>query len=140
VIRGWLDDIVRAKRPQRLPLVLTDQEVQALLAALEGVTWMMAMLLYGSGLRLTECLRLRLKDIEFSRNEIVVREGKGDKDRVTMLPGAVKEPLQAHHRRVREVRSADVQRGSEGDSCGMLLVRPLSGLWRLGDRLPTSSS
>jgi len=76
---GWLDDIVRAKRPERLPVVLNRAEVQALLAALDGVPWVMAMLLYGSGLRLTECLRLRVKDIDFSRNEIVVREGKGNK-------------------------------------------------------------
>ena len=74
---GWLDDIVRAKRPQRLPVVLTRQEVEALLAALDGVPWMMALLLYGSGLRLTECLRLRIKDIDFGRLEILVREGKG---------------------------------------------------------------
>lgn len=92
---GWLDGIVRAKRGERLPVVLTCAEVQALLAALDGVAWIMAMLLYGAGLRLMECLRLRVKDIEFCRNEIVVREGKGNKDRVTMLPGAVKDPLQA---------------------------------------------
>ena len=87
---GWLDDVVRAKRPQRLPVVLTRQEVERLLAALDGVAWIMAMLLYGSGLRLMECLRLRVKDIDFTRNEILVREGKGDKDRVTMLAAAVK--------------------------------------------------
>ena len=65
-----------------------------LLAALDGVAWLMAMLLYGAGLRLMECLRLRVKDVDFSRNEIVVREGKGNKDRVTMLPGALQVPLQ----------------------------------------------
>jgi len=102
---GWLDGIVRAKRAERLPVVLTRQEVQALLAALDGISWIMAMLLYGAGLRLMECLRLRVKDIEFSRNEIVVREGKGNKDRVTMLPGAVKEPLQAHLGQVGEVHA-----------------------------------
>jgi integron integrase len=108
---GWLDDIVRAKRGERLPVVLTRTEVQALLGALEGVAWIMAMLLYGSGLRLMECLRLRVKDVEFSRNEIVVREGKGNKDRVTMLPGAVKEPLHAHLRQVREVHGRDLRAG-----------------------------
>ena len=92
-------------------MVLTCDEVQALLAALDGVAWIMAMLLYGAGLRLMECLRLRVKDIEVSRNEIVVREGKGNKDRVTMLPGAVREPLQAHLRRVRETHSADLRAG-----------------------------
>jgi len=108
---GWLDDIVRAKRPERLPVVLTCLEVQALLAVLDGVAWIMAMLLYGAGLRLMECLRLRVKDVEFSRNEIVVREGKGSKDRVTMLPGAVQEPLQVHLRRVRETHTADLRAG-----------------------------
>ncbi len=108
---GWLDDIVRAKRGERLPVVLTRAEVEALLAALDGVSWIMAMLLYSAGLRLTECLRLRVKDIEFSRNKIVVRERKGNKDRVTMLPGAVKEPLQAHLRQVREVHSGDLRAG-----------------------------
>jgi integron integrase len=108
---GWLDDIVRAKRPERVPVVLTRAEVQALLAALDGVAWIMAVLLYGAGLRLMECLRLRVKDIEFSRNEIVVREGKGNKDRVTMLPGAVKDPVQAHLRQVRAVHAGDLRAG-----------------------------
>ncbi len=108
---GWLDDVVRAKRPQRLPVVLTRPEVDALLAALEGVSWIMAMLLYGSGLRLTECLRLRVKDIDFTRHEILVREGKGNKDRVTMLPGAVKEDLLKHLDRVRVLHERDVKAG-----------------------------
>jgi len=108
---GWLDDIVRAKRPQRLPVVLTRAEVGALLAALTGVRWIMTMLLYGSGLRLKECLRLRVKDVEFTRNEIVVREGKGKKDRVTMLPAAVEEPLAAHLVRVRRLHEKDLRAG-----------------------------
>jgi integron integrase len=108
---GWLDEIVRAKRPQRLPTVLTRSEVAALLAQLRGVPWLMAMLLYGSGLRLKECLRLRVKDVEFDRNEIVVREGKGNKDRVTMLPSAVTEPLRAHLARVRRLHERDLQAG-----------------------------
>jgi integrase len=83
---GWLDDIVRAKRPQRLPIVLTRSEVKALLGALEGVHWIMASLLYGAGLRLLKCLRLRAKDIDFSSHQILVRKGKGNKDRRTMLP------------------------------------------------------
>jgi integrase len=120
---GWLDEIVRAKRPERLPVVLTRDEVQALLAALDGVPWIMAMLLYGVGLRLMECLRLRVKDIEFTRNEIVVREGKGNKDRVTMLPGAVKDPLQAHLRRVREVHARDVRAGCRCAGCAGGQVR-----------------
>ena len=108
---GWLDDVVRAKRPQRLPVVLTRPEVEALLSALDGVSWIMAMLLYGSGLRLMECLRLRVKDIEFTRHEILVREGKGNKDRVTMLPGAVEDPLRVHLDRVRVVHERDLKSG-----------------------------
>ena len=108
---GWLDDVVRAKRPQRLPVVLTQAEVGALLAALEGVRWILAMLLYGAGLRLKECLRLRVKDIDFTRNEIVVREGKGNKDRVTMLPASVKEALAIHLARVRRRHEADLRAG-----------------------------
>ena len=90
---GWLTDIVPAKRPQRLPTVLTQQEVRSLLSAVQGVPWLIANLLYGAGLRLTEGLRLRVKDIDFTANHLVVREGKGDKDRITMLPSVVKEPL-----------------------------------------------
>ncbi len=90
---GWLDDVVRAKRPRRLPVVLTRQEVKGLLSAIQGVNWIMASLLYGAGLRLLECLRLRVKDIDFGTNQIVVREGKGNKDRVTMLPTIVRAPL-----------------------------------------------
>jgi len=108
---GWLDGVVRAKRPRRLPVVLTRPEIEALLAALDGVAWIMAVLLYGSGLRLMECLRLRVKDIDFTRNEILVREGKGDKDRVTMLPAAVKERLLRHLDRVRRLHERDVKAG-----------------------------
>jgi integron integrase len=108
---GWLDDIVRAKRPQRLPTVLTRSEVERLLATLDGIAWIMALLLYGAGLRLTECLRLRVKDIDLTRNEILVREGKGNKDRVTMLPAAVKESLQRHLGRVRRLHERDMQAG-----------------------------
>jgi site-specific recombinase XerD len=97
---GWLDDIVRAKRPQRLPVVLTRAEVGALLAALKGVRWMMTMLLYGSGLRLEECLRLRVKDVEFTRNEIVVRDGKGKKPVLSLSKetGSPCSPAQSRNR------------------------------------------
>jgi integron integrase len=95
---GWLNDVVRAKRTARLPVVLTRDEVKAILGALRGREWLMVMLLYGTGLRLRECLSLRVKDIDFSRNEITVREGKGRKDRRTMLPAAAREPLRAHLR------------------------------------------
>jgi len=108
---GQLENIVRAKRPQRLPVVLRKHEVKALLDALEGVHWIMGHLLYGAGLRLMECLRLRVKDIDFSANSIVVREGKGNKDRITMLPVSVKAPLVAHLARVRELHQRDLAQG-----------------------------
>ncbi len=108
---GWLDDIVRAKRPRRLPVVLSRQEVEVLLAAVHGVPWIIAMLLYGSGLRLMEGLRLRVKDIDFTRNEILVRDGKGEKDRVTMLALAVKEPLLRHLDGVRRLHQRDLKAG-----------------------------
>lgn len=108
---GWVDDIVRAKRPERLPVVLTHEEVARLLAAVDGVAWITLMLMYGSGLRLMECLRLRVKDIEFGRCEIVVREGKGNKDRVTMLPSAVVGRLQVHLGRVRKLHERDLAGG-----------------------------
>jgi integrase len=92
----WLDDVVRAKRPQCLPVVLTREEIRAVLRHLDGVSRLMALLLYGGGLRLLECCRLRIKDVDFDANQIVIRDGKGHKDRVTMLPAAVKEPLTAH--------------------------------------------
>jgi integrase len=84
---GGLDDIVRAKRPERLPVALTRQEVPALLDTLDGVPWIMAMVLYGSGLRLMEGLRLRVKDIDFSRREVLVREGKGNKPALSTVEG-----------------------------------------------------
>jgi integron integrase len=108
---GWVAEVVRAKRPQRLPVVLTRPEVKALLGALEGVHWLMASLLYGAGLRLMECLRLRVKDIDFSNNQIMGREGKGNKDRRTMLPAAVKAPLAAHLEQVRQLHRHDLAQG-----------------------------
>jgi len=111
---GYVGGVVRAKRPKRLPVVLTREEVKSILGLLDGLEWIMGMLLYGAGLRLMECLRLRVKDIDFSRNEIRVRSGKGDKDRVTMLPSAVKEPLLRHLERVRGQYEADVKSGFSG--------------------------
>jgi integron integrase len=108
---GQIENIVRAKQSQRLPVVLRKHEVKALLEAMEGVHWLMGHLLYGAGLRLMECLRLRVKDIDFSANQIVVREGKGNKDRITMLPGVVKAPLAAHLVRVQELHQRDLARG-----------------------------
>lgn len=108
---GWLEGVIRARRPKRLPVVVTRSEVQQLFAALGGASWLMAALLYGSGLRLIECLRLRVKDVDFSRHEILVREGKGAKDRVTMLPQAAAQPLAAHLERVRALHARDCAAG-----------------------------
>jgi len=107
----WLDGIERAKRPARLPSVLSAGEAQALLASLQGARWLMASLLYGSGLRLRECLKLRVKDVDFEYRQITVRDGKGGKDRVTMLPGAVIEPLKAHLTRVKTLHERDLASG-----------------------------
>jgi integron integrase len=108
----WLSGVVRAKRPERLPVVLTADEVQAVLAQLDGVHWLIASLLYGSGLRLMECLRLRIKDVELAQRQIVIRDGKGAKDRVTMLANQSTKPLAIHLERRREQHRADLKRGS----------------------------
>ena len=108
----WLDDVVRAKRPQHLPVALRRDEVRAILQRLDGVSRLMALLLYGAGLRLLECCHLRVKDIDFAMNQIVIRDGKGRKDRVTMLPVAVKDTLIAHLVRAREQHQADLRAGA----------------------------
>ncbi len=107
----WLENVEQAKAPKRLPVVLTQSEVQAVLSRLTGTHWLVAGLLYGSGLRIMEALRLRVKDVEFKRGEILVREGKGFKDRVTMLPTMLIEPLGLHLKRVRELHEQDVAEG-----------------------------
>jgi len=109
----WLDNVVRAKRPRRVPTVLSTDETHRLLAAMEGRPWLIASLLYGTGMRLMECLRLRVKDVDFERNEIVVREGKGGKDRRTMLPRSLVEPLQREIERARLLHQRDL-----ADGCG----------------------
>jgi site-specific recombinase XerD len=83
---GWMDEVVRAKQPHRVPVALTQNEVVAVLQHLSGTTWIMATLLYGAGLRLLACIRLRVKDVDFSYNQIVVRDGTGYRDRVTVQP------------------------------------------------------
>ena len=108
---GWIEGFERPKRPARLPVVLTPAETHAVLAQLEGTKWLMASLLYGAGLRLMECLRLRVKDVDFGYGQIVVRDGKGAKDRVTMLPAAVIEPLKAHLAKVRTLHQRDLEAG-----------------------------
>jgi len=107
----WLDGVVGARTPQRLPVVLSVDEVERVLARMRGTSGLIARLLYGSGLRILECLRLRVKDVDFPRREILVRDGKGAKDRVTMLPQTVVEALQRHLARVRELHAEDLTAG-----------------------------
>ncbi len=107
----WLDNVTQAKVPQRLPVVLTQAEVQAVLSRMDGTMWLIASLLYGSGLRIMEALRLRVKDVDFARREILVREGKGFKDRVTMLPVSLVEPLKAHLLKVQALHQDDLNSG-----------------------------
>jgi integron integrase len=107
----WLDDLVRARRPSRLPVVLTRSEVASVLDHLNGRPGLMASLLYGAGLRVLECARLRVKDVDFDRRAIVVRDGKGLKDRVTLLPESLREPLGEHVERVRRQHQRDLARG-----------------------------
>jgi integron integrase len=108
---NFIDGVVRVTQPARIPVVLSKQEVHAVLAQMRGDYRLMTELLYGSGLRLMECLRLRIKDIDFAYNRIAIRDGKGSKDRVTMLPARLKEALRAHLDRVRELHRHDSARG-----------------------------
>ncbi len=107
----WLDKVTQAKAPTRLPVVLTVDEVQAVLKQLSGTHWLIASLLYGAGLRLMEAVRLRVKDVEFARHEIIVREGKGAKDRMTMLPESAIEPLKRHLAKVKALHEEDLASG-----------------------------
>lgn len=107
----WLNNVEQAKKPRRLPVVLTEEEVRDVLGNLDGVHWLVAALLYGSGLRLMEALRLRVQDIEFKRREILVRNGKGFKDRVTMLPDKLAGRLQTHLATVRLLHEKDLGEG-----------------------------
>ena len=106
-----LGDVIRARRPKHLPVVMTRDEVTDVLNHLEGQAWLMCSLMYGAGLRLTECLELRVQDIDFRANQIVVRSGKGFKDRVTVLPQAAKRALMDHLREVRQVHERDLAEG-----------------------------
>jgi len=107
----WLDGIDRARRPARLPVVLTRQEVRAVLAGLQGATWLAASLLYGSGLRVLECVTLRVKDLDFPYRQITVRDGKGQKDRRTMLPDELVKPLERHLANVKTLHERDLAAG-----------------------------
>lgn len=107
----WLDDVTQAQAPKRLPVVLTQHEVQSVLSRMDGTMWLIASLLYGSGLRIMGALRLRVKDVDFARREIVVREGKGFKDRMTMLPDALIQPLKSHLMKVQVLHNEDLTAG-----------------------------
>jgi len=107
----WLDNVTRAKPSRHLPVVLTPAEVRAVLDRMDGTYGLMARLLYGTGMRLMECVRLRVKDVDFGRNEILIRDGKGAKDRVTMLPAALAGPLQEHLARRHIVYEDDLRDG-----------------------------
>ncbi len=107
----WLDDVVRAKRPKRLPVVLTRNEVKRMLALINGTAGLVAQLMYGTGMRLMETLRLRVKDMGFENRSIIVREGKGDKDRITVLPDQLITCLGDHLEKVRALHQADLEAG-----------------------------
>ena len=108
---GWINNVKRAKKPSHLPVVLTKKEAKEVLLRLEGTKWLMASILYGAGLRLMECLGLRVKDIDFSYNQIIVRDGKGGKDRLTILPESLKEPLKKQLEKVRILHEQDLKEG-----------------------------
>ena len=125
---GWLDDVVRAKKPKRLPTVFTAREAEAIIAELTGVRWLMGMLIYGGGLRVAECLRSRVKDLDFERLENTVRDAKGAKDRVTLLPKAVVDPLQEHLDHVRQAHEQAIQAGYAGVELPYALARSIPTL------------
>jgi len=107
----WLGEVVRARKPVRLPVVLSVEEVKMVLAQLEGELWLIASLLYGSGMRLMEVMRLRVKDVDFTGQQIVVRDGKGMKDRVTVLPQRLREPLRKQLLAVKAAHNAELLAG-----------------------------
>jgi integrase len=104
-------DSIRAKKPKRLPTVLSREEARKVIGCMSGAYQVMAKLLYGSGLRLMECVRLRVKDVDFAQHQIVVRDGKGEQDRITMLPDSLIAPLQEHLQRVKQLHKRDLAQG-----------------------------
>lgn len=119
----WLDGITRAKMPERLPVVMSRSEIDRLFAHLDGLHLLMARLLYGTGMRLMECVRLRIKDVDFGRASMTVRNGKGAKDRITMLPQSLREELQGHLEKVRLLWESDRAAGGPGIELPMALAR-----------------
>ena len=107
----YVSEIERARKPKRLPTVFTPDETKRILANLEGTHWLIAGLLYGSGLRLMESLRLRVKDIDFTYAQLIIRDGKGENDRLTMLPGRLKQPLMRHLQKVKVLHEQDLAAG-----------------------------
>jgi integrase len=118
----WIGNVTRARRPKRLPVILTRTEVRRLLGELRGPYWVVASLLYGSGLRLLEALRLRVKDIDLDQHTIVVRDGKGQKDRVTVLPEVLLSPLRIRLTRLRECMTLPRKPASAASNCRMRSV------------------
>jgi len=111
---GDLGAVIRAKKPVRLPIVMSREEVRRVLSHLEGDKLLACSLMYGTGMRLAECLNLRVQDIDFDRSEITVRSGKGAKDRITMLPSSLKNPLREHLERIKSIHDADLADGWGG--------------------------
>jgi len=126
----WLDDVERARRPARLPTVLTVGEIRAVIAALPARHHLLGSLLYGSGMRLMECLAIRVKDIQFERRQIVIRDAKGFRDRVTVLPDSLIVPLQSHLQRVHDLHQSDLRAGAGRTALPFALERkyPKAGL------------
>ncbi len=108
----WLDKVVRAKTRENLPVVMSREEVRSLLSEMNGTVWLMASLMYGAGLRLMECCRLRVKDVDFMRNQLQVRRGKGGKDRVALFPNSVEEALVRQVDEVKRIHNGDLERGA----------------------------
>jgi integron integrase len=125
---GKLPNVLRAKRPKRLPTVLRQEQVRRLFAAMKGTYSLMARLLYGAGLRLTECTNLRVKDVDFGANQILVRDGKGFKDRVTMLPESVREELLSWINRLKTFHQQELQRGTGNATLPYAMARKYPNL------------
>lgn len=141
----WLDDVVRAKRSQRLPVILSRDELRRLLGCMHGVNGLIARLLYGTGMRKMECLRLRVQDVDFHYRQIVVRSGNGNKDRVTMLPDSLLEPLQEQFAAARHIHSNDLQGVTARSPCPMrwnasIRTRANSGAGSMCSRQPGVAS
>jgi integron integrase len=123
----WLDSVVRASKPRRLPVVLTDGEARAVIGHLRGELWLIGSLLYGSGLRLLEALRLRVKDVDLDYRQLLIRDGKGAKDRATVLAEAMVEPLRVHLQRTQEQHRLAVEAGYGGVELPLALARKYPG-------------